>query len=157
VGIFGGLLHICWQNSYAVREAKTYRLTYGDKESWWFGLELSGVEYAFEEHYGSIAGSEVDDKVCSFTIAHPDAQDERKLLWYNGSLLKNKAVNATEFEVPTSWMMDAEWQKGQQKKDMSCMKGGQIRMVLEEQVDVVRRNVEAAKEVDETFKDLINI
>lgn len=31
--ILTGLLHICWQNTYAVREEVTYKITYGDKES----------------------------------------------------------------------------------------------------------------------------
>jgi len=41
-----------------------------------------------------------DDKVCSFTIAHLDANDGRKLLWYNRSLLKNKEANSTQYTVP---------------------------------------------------------
>jgi alpha 1,3-mannosyltransferase len=36
LGILTGLLHICWQNTYAAREEITYKITYGDKESWWF-------------------------------------------------------------------------------------------------------------------------
>ena len=106
-----GLLHIYWQNTLAVHRKLTYRLGYGDKESWWFGLELSGVPYTMEGHYGSILG-EIDtgksNTVCSFTIAHVDEKD--KLLWYNGSLLKNKAINKVEFLVPSHWMMDGTWE-----------------------------------------------
>ena len=40
-----GFLHACWQNTKLVREAWTYKMGYGDKETWWFGLELSGAEY----------------------------------------------------------------------------------------------------------------
>ncbi|MCJ1396036.1 hypothetical protein MMC18_008923 [Xylographa bjoerkii] len=47
--IFMGLLHICWQNTLAVRDAFTYHMGYGDKESWWFGLELSGANYTMED------------------------------------------------------------------------------------------------------------
>lgn len=83
-----GLLYACWQNTKEVRDNWTYTMGYGDKESWWFGLELVGAEYSFEDHYGSMIGDLKEDqsKVCSFTIAHVDDRD--KLLWYNGSLLK---------------------------------------------------------------------
>ncbi|KAL9577320.1 MAG: hypothetical protein Q9212_006437, partial [Teloschistes hypoglaucus] len=92
-----GLLHTCWQNTQEVRKKWTYKMGYGDKESWWFGLELVGAEYTFEEHYASIIGTPVtnqqrgETRVCGFTIAHLD--EAGKLLWYNGSLLKNKAVD----------------------------------------------------------------
>jgi alpha 1,3-mannosyltransferase len=145
--VLTGLLHICWQNTYAVREETTYKITYGDKESWWFGLELSGAPYAFENHYGSIAGYLKDpERVCSFTIAHTDDND--KLLWYNGSLLKNKAIDTTTFEVPTHWMMDATWEKGGSKPEISCMTGGQVKTLTADEVQIIERMVEAAKKLD---------
>jgi alpha 1,3-mannosyltransferase len=129
--VFMGLLHVGWQNTKVVREKVTYKMTYGDKESWWFGLELCGVPYSFEKHYGAVLGElRVDDdklKVCGFTIAHVDEDDH--LLWENGSLLKNKAVNKTEFLTPSHWMIDASWDKGATKADMSCMKKGVAREV----------------------------
>jgi alpha 1,3-mannosyltransferase len=144
------LLHICWQNTAAVRSEFTYRLTYGDKESWWFGLELSGVPYAFEQHYGGMLG-EAETRhggkaVCSFTIAHVDARD--RLLWYNGSLLKNKAVNVTEFLVPDSWMVDGEWVKGASKADASCMRRAPTLALGEEERIIIRDSVERAKWID---------
>ncbi|WYZ44428.1 hypothetical protein EsH8_VII_000864 [Colletotrichum jinshuiense] len=122
-----GLLHICWQNSHAVRNSWTYRITYGDKETWWIGLETTGSKYSFSRHYGGMVGwrKPLDKgytdmtQVCSFVIAHVDELDN--LLWYNGGLLKNKMGNATEFAVPTHWMIDQQWVKGAKKKDMSCM------------------------------------
>lgn len=147
-----GLLHISWQNSFAVREEITYKITYGDKESWWFGFELSNVPYTFEKHYGSIVGwmqiDEADgrEKVCSFTIAHTDDAD--RLLWYNGSLLKNKAVDGGSFEVPTHWMMEATWEKGGSKPEMSCMKGGAARLLTPEETKVIEESIEVAKKVD---------
>jgi alpha 1,3-mannosyltransferase len=150
-----GLLHACWQNTKEVREKWTYKMMYGDKESYWLGFELSGVPYAFEDHYGSIAGHIVTDprekldKVCSFTIAHLDEQN--RLLWYNGSLLKNKAMNATDFEVPEHWMTDAEWEKGATKPDISCMKRGEVRSIDSDLVEVVRKSIDAAKAVDVRF------
>ncbi|KAL8779714.1 MAG: hypothetical protein Q9213_006803 [Squamulea squamosa] len=143
-----GLLHACWQNTKEVRDAWTYVMGYGDKESWWFGLELSGAQYTFEDHYGGMLGSMNADnnKVCSFTIAHFDEQD--KLLWYNGSLLKNKLTNATEFDVPTHYMLEGVWEKGATKQDMSCMKEGKLKETSEEEREIVRKSIEKAKDSD---------
>jgi alpha 1,3-mannosyltransferase len=145
-----GLLHICWQNTKSVREKWTYILTYGDKESWWFGFELTGVPYSFEAHYASLVGA-VQTKgdviqVCGFTIAHVDAKD--KLLWYNGSLLKNKMVSMEEFDVPTQWMMDGVWEKGATKAHMSCMSGAPLLRLDESEIKILEESVRVAKEVD---------
>lgn len=148
-----GLLHICWQNTYAVREAFTYRQGYGDKESWWFGFELAGTPYSMEDHYGSIVGhTNPSDttKVCSFTIAHVDHKN--KLLWYNGSLLKNKEISSTELDVPTEWMMDGVWEKGGSKADMSCMKNAEIKKMDSQELDVLQKTVDLAKKTDEDIQ-----
>ncbi|GMG48303.1 unnamed protein product [Aspergillus oryzae var. brunneus] len=154
--ILVALFHICWQNSYDVREEVTYKITYGDKETWWLGLELTGATYEFSGHYGGIVGWEQVDsrgrhKVCSFVIAHVDAKD--RLLWYNGSLLKNKGKSSmtNEYEVPTNWMIDAEWEKGARKEDMSCMKGGEARNLTQYEFDILNRSIELAKNLDATI------
>ncbi|KAB8212131.1 mannosyltransferase putative-domain-containing protein [Aspergillus parasiticus] len=151
--ILVALFHICWQNSYDVREEVTYKMTYGDKETWWLGLELTGASYEFSGHYGGIVGwDQVDSrgrhKVCSFVIAHVDAKD--RLLWYNGSLLKNKRKSSmtNEYEAPTNWMIDAEWEKGARKEDMSCMKGGEARNLTQDEFDVMERSIDLAKRLD---------
>jgi hypothetical protein len=150
LAVFMALLHICWQNTKAVREDTTYKMTYGDKESWWFGLELCGVPHVFEKHYGAVIGdTRVQGErtgVCGFTIAHVDEKD--RLIWYNGSLLKNKAVDKTTFEVADHWMIDAMWEKGETKSDMSCMTGGTVRDVTEEEKAILKKMVELAKKVD---------
>ncbi|KAE8380432.1 mannosyltransferase putative-domain-containing protein [Aspergillus bertholletiae] len=147
------LFHICWQNSYDVREEVTYKITYGDKETWWLGLELTGASYEFSGHYGGIVGwDQVDGrgrhKVCSFVIAHVDAKD--RLLWYNGSLLKNKGKSSmkNEYEVPTNWMIDAEWQKGARKEDMSCMVGGESTNLTQHELNIMERSIEMAVSLD---------
>ncbi|KAF5672531.1 alpha-1,3-mannosyltransferase [Fusarium heterosporum] len=168
-----GLLHIGWQNSDRVRNEVTYKITYGDKESWWIGFEATGSKYSFSPHYGGIVGwpgptkeekkegeakekreekdeekeKEKEVRVCSFVIAHVDQED--KLLWYNGGLLKNKAVNQKEFEVPTHWMIDQKWHKGGSKKDMSCMSGTKASELSTAEKDVLARSIEVAKDMDE--------
>ncbi|KAG5809967.1 hypothetical protein H9Q74_007267 [Fusarium xylarioides] len=158
-----GLLHIGWQNSERVRNEVTYKITYGDKESWWIGFEATGSKYAFSSHYGGIVGwlgpkkAELDAekkkdeevRVCSFVIAHVDQSE--KLLWYNGGLLKNKAVNQTEFEVPTHWMIDQTWHKGGSKQSMSCMVGTKASALTSGEKDVLAKSINVAKDMDEKF------
>ncbi|KAL7948260.1 glycosyltransferase family 71 protein [Trichoderma barbatum] len=151
-----GLLHIAWQNTYAVRDEVSYKITYGDKETWWLGLELAGSKYEFEKHYGSIVGwgkegSSNDTAVCSFVIAHTDEED--KLLWYNGSLLKNKLADAHGYEVPLYWMMDGQWEKGA-KKEMSCMVEETRRRLTGEEVLILQHSIEAAVRVDEVLASM---
>ncbi len=156
--VFVGLLHIAWQNSYAVREEVTYKITYGDKESWWLGFELAGSKYEFEQHYGSIVGWEEThaatgtSMVCSFVIAHVDEDD--RLIWYNGGLLKNKQQPDMKhvYEIPQKWMLEdgvATWVKGERKEDMSCMIGGPLRTLSEQELAVLGSSITKAKEIDE--------
>lgn len=166
--VFMGLLHICWQNSYEVREEITYQITYGDKETWWMGFELAGSSYEMEKHYGAIVGWETelqlesqdpaDDgeerpdpltkKVCSFVIAHVD--EEENLIWYNGGLLKNKKIPEMkhDYAVPDKWMVDGEWQKGATRQDMSCMVGEKMHDLSDEQMRRLEKSIEEAKRID---------
>ncbi|KAL8649416.1 MAG: hypothetical protein Q9210_004416 [Variospora velana] len=152
-----GVLHACWQNTKEVREQWTYKMGYGDKESWWFGLELSGAEYTLEDHYGGMLGHLNDDKtkICSFTIAHFDEQD--KLLWYNGGLLLNKLKNNTEFDVPTHYMFDGVWEKGATKPDVSCMREAEIHKTSEPEQELLRKSVEGAKAIDAKIQQSSNL
>lgn len=150
-----GLLHVAWQNTHDVREEVTYRLGHGDKESWWLGLELGGSRYEFEQHYGSMLGWGKEEngnvtRVCSFVIAHTDEKD--KLLWYNGSLLKNKRVDPEGYEVPEYWMMDGKWHKGRTKDDMSCMTDSVVLELTNEEKRLLRESLEVAKRVDTALK-----
>ena len=154
---FMGLLHICWQNSPGPRKT-SYSRGHGDKETWWLGLELSGAPYVFEAHYGAIVGHVVagpngTQKVCGFTIAHADGQGA--LLWYNGGLLKNKVTDPHEFDVPDAWMVDATWEKGATKADLSCMVGGPIQRVPEKDIQTIRRTVERAKQIDLRLREFV--
>jgi hypothetical protein len=154
-----GLLHTCWQNTFEVRDDCTYRITYGDKETWWMGLEMAGSDYEISSHYGGIVGWEETHengapKVCSFVIAHVDDSD--KLLWYNGGLLKNKLTNDTEYEVPAKWMIDADWLKGGSKEAMSCMINGPINNLTEAEQTVIARSIEQAREMDKVFHNVFH-
>ncbi|KAB5513240.1 mannosyltransferase putative-domain-containing protein [Coniochaeta sp. 2T2.1] len=155
-----GLLHTCWQNMFDVRDDCTYRITYGDKETWWMGQEMAGSTYEFSSHYGGIVGWEEtheDDgtkKVCSFVIAHVDTAD--RLLWYNGGLLKNKLKFDDAYEVPEKWMIDADWLKGGSKEAMSCIVNGTINDLTREEKGVLARSIEEAKEMDKKFHNVFH-
>ena len=149
LSILIGLIHACWQNTKEFRDAWTYVMGFGDKESWWFGLGLSGAEYTFEDHYGGMLGytNAENNKTCSFTIAHSDEHDN--LLWYNGGLLKNKLVDSNEYDVPTHYMLDGVWEKGAAKKDMSCMKEGKLKEASKQERKVLSKSREKAKDMIE--------
>lgn len=179
--VFMGLLHICWQNSYDVREEVTYQLTYGDKETWWMGFELAGSTYEMERHYGSIIGWDADffaerceelrtdkevrdvevgsnspsTKICSFVIAHLDEDDH--LLWFNGGLLKNKKVPemAHEYMVPEvlKWAVDGQWEKGADRHVGSCMYDTEIHDLSGTEWISLKDSVTEAQNIDK----LLNI
>jgi alpha 1,3-mannosyltransferase len=71
-----------------------------------------------------------------------------KLLWYNGSLLKNKLTNPTEFDIPTNWMIDGTWWKSALREDLSCMSGAPLRAMDGTEKKVLEENVLVAKRVD---------
>ena len=158
LGVLVGLLHIAWQNTKAPRKNWLEKLTYGDKESWWFGFELVGTPYSFEQVYGSIVGSTynrnethpAESQVCSFVIAHVDHIG--KLLWYNGSLLKNKILHPVEFEVPTHRIVDGVWRKGARKADMSCMVG-EMEELNEDEIRILSESVNSAEQVDRELRE----
>ncbi|KAL1959623.1 hypothetical protein VTO42DRAFT_1658 [Malbranchea cinnamomea] len=158
LNVFLGLLHVAWQNSEKVRNQVTYKMGYGDKESWWLAFELCKVPYSFEHRYAAIIGEVVKrdnvSRVCSFTIAHVDDKDEP--LWLNGSLLKNKALNETEFWIPEAWMADGEWEKGFSKSSWSCKKGGRIEALDKHTIDIFRRSVDQARRLDNMMRTLLN-
>lgn len=153
--VFMGLLHVAWQNTGAVRDEVTYKITYGDKESWWFGFELSGSSYSFERHYGTMIGwlegktEESMERICSFVIGHLDERDE--VIWYNGGLLKNKRLDTHKFGLPTHIMVDGTWEKGATKDDMSCMLGSTGKSLPREVDQILNESITLAQDLDAEF------
>lgn len=98
-----GLLHTCWQNSSPIQDDITYKVFYGDKESYWIGMALTKVPYTFEKHWAGIAGElrerDGTKQVCGNTISHSSDKD-KSLIWYNGSLLRDKSRNHRTYMVP---------------------------------------------------------
>lgn len=156
--ILMALIHTCWQNSLAVREKTTYKMTFGDKESWWMGLELTGTPYAMDSHYAGRIGevSTTDDEgpvqqVCSNAMLHFDHME--RPLWFNGGLLKARKDDLDTYISPESWHW--MWDDGYWYSD-ECLGNGKIRNVTVEEVSVLQRSVSRAKALDVELKDLID-
>ncbi|TGO19134.1 hypothetical protein BPAE_0354g00080 [Botrytis paeoniae] len=170
LGVLMGLLHACWQNTYVVREIITYRNTHGDKETYWLGMELSGVEYSFAEKYGGIIGGHVwnvtdgirREDICGSAIAHVDEKGD--LLWFNGGLVKKKSDKEgkrtfMDVEGDMRWALDGNWMwnRGGNKWDAACMEGGAIRNLSIGVKEVIAGSVEVAKGVDDRFAGLMGL
>ncbi|KAF7935130.1 uncharacterized protein EAE98_003175 [Botrytis deweyae] len=170
LGVLMGLLHACWQNTYVVREIITYRNTHGDKETYWLGMELSGVEYSFAEKYGGIVGRHVwnvtdgitREDVCGSAIAHVDEKGE--LLWFNGGLVRKKSDDEgkrtfMDMEGDMKWALDGNWRwnQGENEWDAACMEGGAIRNLSLGVREIIAGSVEVAKGVDDTFAELMGL
>ncbi|KAF8927368.1 mannosyltransferase putative-domain-containing protein [Dissophora ornata] len=54
---FLGLMAICKINDYYEREQVTYQKTWGDKESFWIGLEMIQERYSFVRYGGGVIGN----------------------------------------------------------------------------------------------------
>jgi hypothetical protein len=130
---FSALFFAAWQNTGSIRERTTYRVFWGDKETYWLAFELSGIPYYFVEHYAGGLGNEADDgQFCSDHPLHflPESTSDGSILegltklkdgeevkkgrpgrpaWFNGSLLKNKGLSGTKFIEETEWAVDDKW------------------------------------------------
>ncbi|KYK56165.1 hypothetical protein DCS_08132 [Drechmeria coniospora] len=159
--VLASLLHMAWQNTDAVRKQVTYRMTHGDKESWWLGLELTGADYGFEAEYGSVIGWEQavklehgknGSRVCSAVMSHTDP--DGALLWYNGSLLKNKRADPKTYLVPDVWMKGGNWVKapGPGKSAVACMAGARVHNITVDQRSMVEQSIKAATRVDKIIR-----
>ncbi|KAL8281161.1 hypothetical protein RQP46_006519 [Phenoliferia psychrophenolica] len=96
-----GLVFVGYLNTKEVREAVMYKMTYGDKESFWMAFELGKIPYHFDIPYAALIGvlthpdaraHSIESRICSDHLFHLDYMG--KPLWFNGSLRQNKrAIN----------------------------------------------------------------
>ena len=155
LGVLMGLLHICWQNTESVRKEWTYKMAWGEKESYWWGFEFTGTPYTVAKHYAAVSGlaqpypdeDSSETGICANTITHLDEED--KVLWSNGSLLKHKGLNQTEFLVPTHWMIDGVWVKGIAPDWVFCMHNGISTRLDDSEQRIIEESVQMAKEIDQ--------
>ena len=146
-----GLLHTCWQNSSPVRDDITYKVFYGDKETYWIGMALTRAPYAFEHNWAGIVGElrERDGKnqICGNTISH-SSEKEGDLIWYNGSLLRDKSRNHKTYMVPEYQMLGGRCDWVSDPELHFCCRDGEIVKLTSSERDILERSVEVAKSLD---------
>lgn len=156
LGVLSALLHTCWQNSGQVRELHTYTHIHGDKETYWLGLELTEVPYVFAEHYAAALGVEVgENRVCGSHQAHLD--EKGKLIWFNGSLLKNKMGSLRQLMFPDRLVVDGTWYWDLTTNHTSCMEDGTTTLLNRNERNILEKSRRAATNLDEKFSQLINL
>ena len=154
LSILLGLLHVCWQSMRRVRAEWTHAMNDGDKDAWWFGFELTSVEFTWESHYAGVVGwfeesdkPENNTKVLGSSTAHADEND--KLLWYSGTLLKNKASESKIYELPTHWMIEGEWQKAPDEDGLASISGTSPINLAQDEQKILKESIEGAEQLDE--------
>ncbi|KXS18645.1 glycosyltransferase family 71 protein [Gonapodya prolifera JEL478] len=129
-----GLLGVCKLNSRRERDF-FYRFFWGDKETFWLGWEMagSGGLYGFSQwpagQLGILVRGDQDQteavssgvyqtviteppadprilRLCSLQLAHVDGTGKR-LLWYNGGVVRNKFRADSTPMSPTHWALEA--------------------------------------------------
>lgn len=109
---YAGLLSIMDLNTNAITR-ESYNGFYGDKETFWIGLELTNSPYAIIHHNVLTMGAFVDvtdkaDKVglCGAQIGHLD--EFNQLSWMNGGWLENKQDHQSKVAKITHYVQEVE-------------------------------------------------
>ncbi|KAK3830755.1 MAG: mannosyltransferase putative-domain-containing protein [Linnemannia elongata] len=85
-----GLLAICKMNSKWERDLYSYKVFYGDKETFWVGFEMVQEPYSFMRSYGGVVGELRDDPKGSVCGAQLHLDYLGQPMWWNGGLMRNK-------------------------------------------------------------------
>ena len=104
------------QNTGAVRDQTTYRVFWGDKETFWLAFELAELAYHFVPGYAGAIGTHTTidgrDDFCSehplHMIAGPHPHQQRPA-WFNGSLRTDKMHGLLDLIAPNVWATDGQW------------------------------------------------
>ncbi|KAK5211158.1 hypothetical protein LTR41_003770 [Exophiala xenobiotica] len=162
-----GLMFATWMNTKAVREAVTYKIFYGDKETFWLAMELSGVEYFFQPWYagtmGTITEAKSQDKgkveICGTHMLHLD-QLGQVPFWINGGVYEHKDDPKRAYAQMTHYWVgetsdirysqpDWYWING----NTACLKEGGVRKIPGR----IRRSMQSiqaqARRVDEMIRE----
>jgi hypothetical protein len=65
--------------------------------------------------------------------------------------LKDKAVDSKAFEVPKEWMIDEKWDKGGIIQDMSCMMGGKVNKLTDDEIGILKASTKVAQVLDDSL------
>ncbi|KAG0055958.1 hypothetical protein BGZ83_006883 [Gryganskiella cystojenkinii] len=148
-----GLLAVCKMNSKHERDLWSYKVFYGDKETFWVGYEMVQEPYAFMKGYGGVVGQmrtdPRDDVVEKVEVVEgqepPKEKPARKIidqpavcgaqlhtdylgrpLWWNGGLMRNKNEGWRE-ELSFEFWMDGG---GRQRQRERFVRNGDLKREL---------------------------
>ncbi|KAJ3281693.1 hypothetical protein HDU79_010567 [Rhizoclosmatium sp. JEL0117] len=99
-GVLFSLLMAAKMNGVRERNWVLYRMTYGDKEAFWFSTELMRVPYYFNPSHGGVIGkttkitsnAEGYTAVCGVWLLHID-QEGDPFWWNGGGVLRNRTAS----------------------------------------------------------------
>ncbi|KAF9103430.1 hypothetical protein BGX29_003390 [Mortierella sp. GBA35] len=107
---FLGMLATCKMNSKWERELVSYKISHGDKETFWTGFEMIQEPYVFMRNYGGVIGELRPDNEKSLH------QDHRgRPLWWNGGLYRNKNAGVNRYLQFDYWMTGGGHQKHRER------------------------------------------
>jgi alpha 1,3-mannosyltransferase len=166
-----GLMFATWMNTKDVRDEITYNVFYGDKETFWLAMELSGFEYAFQPWYAGTMGTVSDEggqpanldsavEICGTHMLHLD-HSGRTPFWINGGIYEHKDSPKKGYARMTHyWVGNTSsirltqpqwyWVKG----NVACLKETGVKVLPETTKIAVQKNEEQALEVDDMIEKL---
>ncbi|PJF19709.1 hypothetical protein PSACC_00474 [Paramicrosporidium saccamoebae] len=112
-----GLLAACKMNVKAERDEVTYKVFYGDKESFWLGLEMAAQSYTHLQPVpGVIGDSRYDRKKDQLVACGRILQFDRQAwpLWFNGAIVLDKRSRAGSLKIMnfTHFAREGSWDFG---------------------------------------------
>jgi alpha 1,3-mannosyltransferase len=171
-GVFLGLIFAVWMNTRAVREAFSYKMFHGDKETFWIALELTGVPYTFEKLYaGSIGLAESGSasqpaapaepiRLCGKHMLHLDESGSFPF-WFNGGIYEDKDrpdqgyVNLTHYWVDDRDRTQGSWPRWWwEGNNVACVREDNVKVVEAAIRETLSRIVQEATTLDEKIRNI---
>ncbi|KAG0218974.1 hypothetical protein BGX33_005240 [Mortierella sp. NVP41] len=119
---FLGLLAICKMNDVQERSQPAFRAIWGERESFWIGMEMIQERYSFVRFGGGVIGDLGDsipyrqendgssssvttrmDRVCGNQLHF---NHKGQPLWWNSGLVRDKSTDHSPYLKYTAWMRD---------------------------------------------------
>ncbi|KAI8895741.1 hypothetical protein BC833DRAFT_567220 [Globomyces pollinis-pini] len=115
----------CLLNAGGIRRY-TYDRVFGDKETFWLGMEMAQEEYTFNGHYpGNLGVSKKvggEYQVCGRQILHFDENDSP--VWFNGGIQELKDDrNSPVIRMEDYWEETGSWELFEE--NVACLKADQ--------------------------------
>ncbi|KAL2199458.1 mannosyltransferase putative-domain-containing protein [Corynascus similis CBS 632.67] len=168
-----GLMFAAWMNTKEVRDQVTYRVFYGDKETFWLAMELSGFQYSFQPWYTGTIGTisegatEQPDlhlsveklEICGTHVLHLDHLGQTPF-WINSGVYEDKNkpddgyAKMTHYwggNPSTNRLTQPQWYW---KGNIACLKEVGVKVLPDQIKATVNGIQEAAIEVDQMIRHL---